>query len=1042
MEVRVLGALTLDDGRIPLARRERAVLGALTVRPGESVSTDSLAVALWGDDLPASWSKVIQGCVMRLRRLIAPARIETTPLGYRLLTDHVQIDADEFERLVQRGTEQLELGEPERAAHTVSKALGLWRGDAFSELADWQPARIASGRLDELRLSAEELLLDARLRAGEVQEVAASARARVAEAPLRERRWVVLSVAQYRQGRQADALTTVRNARSLLAAELGLDPCVELAALEQAILRQDASLLSDRVFRAASAECPYFGLPPADVDDADRYFGREAELADALRAVEEHGVLLVAGASGVGKSSFVRAGIGAQLRAGGAEVVIVTPGEHPVDALRDLDFEGAASVLIVDQCEQAFAADPAETREFFAALSQLAFRGTLVMALRADRLGDLAEQTGFAQIIRSRMLMLTTLGSDGLRAIIEKPAAQAGIILEPGLTEVLVRDADGRSLPQLSHALRQVWSRREGRVMTVDGYQASGEIEGAVAQTAEEVYGALPDAERRLLRDILLRLVDVADGIANGRRVERALVAIDDAHSRIIDELIDARLLTTDEQSVQLSHEALAREWPRLTEWLAGDVEGQRIMHHLAATAVAWDAMGRPDSELYRGGRLSHAQEWQDAVSPSLTTLESEFLETSGEHEKAELAAAQAQLRRQRRTVRRLTYVSAGAAALAIIAVVASVYAGIQANLAGEAALAATARRVADLAVDEPELDRALLLAAQAIQLHDSPEAPVSLMQVFARAPRATSVTHTQPASMIKRDKIMGTELVSEYSADRSLLAIPSPLQSEDASWGTIKLWRTTAPEDARPVTLWLKLRGDAPTTGFAKRIMPKFSPDGSRLYASGTGPIAVFDTTTGMQVDEFRGGGLLAVSGDGQRLAIGDNGSVVRIIDPAGNTEPVTVPLPGAATVAAFSPDGSQLAVYTGGRIALVNLGAAEVAEVLNEHDHAVSDMAYESDGQLVTRTPDGETITWALGDWAAAFPDSDFTLTGSALRNSGNTERALRVEQPNGDAQVVVADPAAWQERACTVAGRTLTKHEWREYIGTIPYAPACRD
>jgi hypothetical protein len=133
---------------------------------------------------------------------------------------------------------------------------------------------------------------------------------------------------------------------------------------------------------------------------------------------------------------------------------------------------------------------------------------------------------------------------------------------------------------------------------------------------------------------------------------------------------------------------------------------------------------------------------------------------------------------------------------------------------------------------------------------------------------------------------------------------------------------------------------------------------------------------------------------------------------------------------------------VYTGGRIALVNLGAAEVAEILNEHDHAVSDMAYESDGQLVTRTPDGETITWALGDWAAAFPDSDFTLTGSALRNSGNTERALRVEQPNGDAQVVVADPAAWQERACTVAGRTLTKHEWREYIGTIPYAPACRD
>ena len=120
-----------------------------------------------------------------------------------------------------------------------------------------------AGRLAEMRLGVEELLLDARLQAGEVQEVAALARARVAEAPLRERRWVVLSVAQYRQGRQADALATVRRARGLLAAELGLDPCAELAELEQAILRQDPSLLSDRVFRAASPECPYFGLPPA-----------------------------------------------------------------------------------------------------------------------------------------------------------------------------------------------------------------------------------------------------------------------------------------------------------------------------------------------------------------------------------------------------------------------------------------------------------------------------------------------------------------------------------------------------------------------------------------------------------------------------------------------------------------------------------------------------------------------------------------------------------------------------------------------------------
>src|SRR4051795_6063827 len=123
MEVRVLGGLTLDDGGIPLAPRDRAVMAALTVRRGGSLSIDALAAAVWGDDRPASWSKVIPGCIMRLRRLIAPAEIETTPLGYRLTPEHIDVDAERFEMLVTRGAQQLELGEPERAEHAFSQAL-------------------------------------------------------------------------------------------------------------------------------------------------------------------------------------------------------------------------------------------------------------------------------------------------------------------------------------------------------------------------------------------------------------------------------------------------------------------------------------------------------------------------------------------------------------------------------------------------------------------------------------------------------------------------------------------------------------------------------------------------------------------------------------------------------------------------------------------------------------------------------------------------------------------------------------------------------
>ena len=225
------------------------------------------------------------------------------------------------------------------------------------------------------------------------------------------------------------------------------------------------------------------------MDDEERYFGREEELDRGLQALERHGVLVVSGSSGVGKSSFVRAGIGAHFAARGRRVIVVTPGERPVQTLRELVEHDSESLLIVDQCEQAFANDdPDETRQFFDELGRMVFRGPTVMTIRADRLGDLADQSGFAGLIQSHLLMLGPLSAEGLRAVIEKPARQAGLILEPGLVEILTRDADGRNLPLLSHALHQVWERREGRVLSVDGYRASGEIEGAVAQTAEEVF--------------------------------------------------------------------------------------------------------------------------------------------------------------------------------------------------------------------------------------------------------------------------------------------------------------------------------------------------------------------------------------------------------------------------------------------------------------------------------------------------------------------------------------------------------------------------
>ena len=135
------------------------------------------------------------------------------------------------------------LGEPERAASMVTQALDLWRGAAYEDVESWDPAIIESARLEELRLEAEELRVDASLRAGLHLDVLATAESMVQSAPLREQRWTLLARAQYQAGSQAEALRTIRRVKSLLADKLGLDAGPELASLEEAILRQDDSLL-------------------------------------------------------------------------------------------------------------------------------------------------------------------------------------------------------------------------------------------------------------------------------------------------------------------------------------------------------------------------------------------------------------------------------------------------------------------------------------------------------------------------------------------------------------------------------------------------------------------------------------------------------------------------------------------------------------------------------------------------------------------------------------------------------------------------------
>src|SRR6476661_6721858 len=595
MDVAVLGPVLVNGDPGGLGHRDRVVLAALVTRAGRPVGKDVLADALWGEAVPDSAAKVVQGCVLRLRRVLGAAAIETTPSGYVLRVHADGLDISRFERLVTQARQRLSDGEPDRAGYLVEQALALWRGDPLVDLEEWEPGRLEAARLVELRLDAQDLQTQAALELGHHREILSEALVRAEQAPLRERRWELAALAQYRSGRQGDAMSTVRRAKALLVTELGLDPGPGLVALERAILTQDPSLVAAPAAAAnVSASCPYPGLLSFEVDDGPVFFGRDADVAACLDLLDNSRVLAVVGPSGCGKSSMVRAGVAAALRRDGQQVVIVTPGSRPLESMAG--WGSSPAVLVVDQCEEGLAdeVDKDDQAAWVEALVDQAGRGVLVLALRSDRVGELAAYPLLSRVVERGLYLLGAMSEPDLRAAIEGPAAQAGLRLEPGLTDLLVRDVRGEpgALPLLSHVLRQTWLRREGATLTVGGYHASGGVRQAVAQSADGLYERLDPEQRAMLRDLMLRLVAVSpDGEPIRSRMRRSLVAPDHIRHVLVEQLVAARLLSSDNQSIEIAHEALAREWPRLRAWLDEDVEGQRILRHLTMAADSWAGM-------------------------------------------------------------------------------------------------------------------------------------------------------------------------------------------------------------------------------------------------------------------------------------------------------------------------------------------------------------------------------------------------------------------------------------------------------------------
>jgi DNA-binding SARP family transcriptional activator len=249
MEFRILGPLEVwDDGaEVSLGGpKPRALLAVLLLRPNEVAPADQLIDELWGEDSPERAADALRVNVSRLRKALPQDVLTTRSPGYVIRVEPDALDLHRFERLVEEGRGLLAQGLAAEASERLRKALSLWRGPALADFAYESFAQTAIARLEEIRLAAVELRIDADLALGRHNELVGELEALVADQPLRERLRRYLMTALYRSGRQAEALGAYQDARRALVDELGIDPGPALQELERAILRQDPSLALER----------------------------------------------------------------------------------------------------------------------------------------------------------------------------------------------------------------------------------------------------------------------------------------------------------------------------------------------------------------------------------------------------------------------------------------------------------------------------------------------------------------------------------------------------------------------------------------------------------------------------------------------------------------------------------------------------------------------------------------------------------------------------------------------------------------------------
>ncbi len=509
---------------------------------------------------------------------------------------------------------------------------------------------------------------------------------------------------------------------------------------------------------------PYRGLEAFREIDFHYFAGRETEIHTLIERVQKKPLLAVMGASGSGKSSLVRAGLIPAMRQqegafGGWEFLTFTPGADPLASLSErlqlrIDLPGitirqaletdpqglerlvrdilvgkpdtARLVLVIDQAEELFTQAVPAVRDTFIAQVHTALtvanrRLNVILTMRSDFFDRLSIYPQIARLVEDNLFIVTDMTSENLRRSIEVPARKVALQFAEGLIEQLLEDVRTQpgSLPLLQYALKELYERRQGQLLTNEAFRQIGGVSGALATRADGIFNGMTPAEQEVMRRLLLKLIAVTPERVNRRPVLRTEIMLGGVEDRVVDQVIaaltgeSARLLVTrspilnsdksdDAQVViEISHEALITRWQRFARWVDQNRETLLRGETVHRAAEDWDANARRPEYLLSGTRLATALEWlEQADSPS--ALDQTFVQQS----RAE------QLWQERIRARRNRNIFVGiTAALVVMTVLAmlAVYAAQNATASEQKALknAEDARAAQEDAVNNASTSRA-----------------------------------------------------------------------------------------------------------------------------------------------------------------------------------------------------------------------------------------------------------------------------------------------------------------------------------------------